>query len=340
MQISVRALAAVAAAVLLSVTPLTARAAPAANSGGCQDIAVPVPQGTIAATLCLPAGGSADTVMVLMSGSNYNATYWDWSYQPETYNFRQAMNRAGFATLTADRLGNGGSTRPLSLSLTANATAEAQHTIVQGLRAGLAGNAPFARVVIAGHSLTSSTSVQEATTYHDVDGVLLTGYSHALSIADVLGVISTYHQAVEDPVFAGRGLDAGYLTTRPGTREQDFFGTGNFDPQVVALDEATKETFSLSEYPDGLVYTLPGPSANITVPVMLVNGSKDRLACGTGFAICADSATLHSAESQYFGQAARLRTFVLAGSGHSVNLARNTVDYQQAVIDWMKSISN
>lgn len=339
MQISVRALAAAAAAILFSGTPLTAQAAPAAASGGCQDIAIQIPQGTIAATLCLPASGTADTVMVLVSGSNYNATYWDWSYQPDTYNFRQAMNRAGYATLTADRLGNGASTHPLSLSLTAGATAEAQHTMVQGLRAGLAGNKPFAKVVIAGHSLSSSTSVQEATTYHDVDGVLLTGYSHALSIADVLGVISTYHQAVEDPVFAGRGLDAGYLTTRPGTREQDFFGEGNFDPEVVALDEATKETFSLSEYPDGLVYTLPGPSANITAPVMLVNGSKDRLACGTAFAICTDAAALYSAESQYFSQAARLRTFVLAGSGHAINLARNTTDYQQAVIDWMRSIS-
>ena len=32
---------------------------------------------------------------------------------------------------------------------------------------------------------------------------------------------------------------------------------------------------------------------------------------------------------------AKLRTFVLPGSGHAVNLARNTADYQAEVVDWM-----
>ncbi|MEV6769340.1 alpha/beta fold hydrolase [Nocardia sp. NPDC051030] len=338
MRTPVRALASAAAATLLCLTAGVASADQVSASDSCRAISYPVSQGTLAATLCLPANRSTDTVMVLMSGSNYNGTYWDFTYAPETYNFRRAMNAAGYATLVADRLGNGASTKPLSLTLTATATAEALHGMVQALRAGISGAQPFAKVVTAGHSLTSSTSIMEATSYHDVDGVLLTGYSHTLSIPDVLGVISTYHQAIDDPVFPGAGYDPGYLVTRPGTREQDFYGSGNFDPQVLAIDEATKETFSLTEYPDGLLTTLPGQSSAITAPVMLVNGSKDRLACGSGFAICTDSATLLAAEGQYFAAAARLRTFVLPGSGHSVNLAKNTTDYQAAVIDWMKSI--
>ncbi|MGY4100578.1 alpha/beta hydrolase [Nocardia sp. R16R-3T] len=330
--------AATAAATIFGVVPGVADADPAASPDRCQQITFPVPQGTLDATLCLP-DRPADTVMVLMAGSNYNHTYWDFPYAPETYNFRRAMNAAGYATLVADRLGNGASTRPPSTSLTATATAAALHDIVQALRHGLAGTQPFGKVVTGGHSLSSGTSVMEATTYHDVDGVLLTGYSHTLSVPDVLGVIGTYYQALQDPVFASRGYDSGYLVTRPGTRAGDFFGPDNVDPQVLALDEATKETFSLTEYPDGLTSTLPGMSSLITAPVMLVNGSLDRLSCGPAYSICTDSATLQAAEAAFFAPAARLRTFVLPGSGHSVNLARNTAQYQTAVIDWMKSIT-
>ncbi|MBF6170168.1 alpha/beta hydrolase [Nocardia blacklockiae] len=291
----------------------------------------------MAATLCRPAGGPADTVMVLMSGSNYNGAYWDFAYQPETYNFRQAMNRAGYATLVVDRLGTGASTRPPALSLTASATADALHRIVQGLRQGLAGAEPFRKVVTVGHSLTSGTSVMEASAHHDVDGVVLTGYSHSLNIGETLGVISTYHRAVDEPEFAGRGYDSEYLVSRPGTRLHDFYAPDDVDPEVLALDEKTKEAFSLTEYPDGLLSTLPGMSGLIDAPVLIVDGGLDRLSCGVGYAVCASSETLRAAEAPYFGPAARLEAFVLPGSGHAVNLARNTVDYQRAVIDWAKT---
>ncbi|MGW4247391.1 alpha/beta hydrolase [Nocardia sp. NPDC004722] len=336
MRTSLRALAVCAAATLLSLTPGLAHADPAA-AGGCQDVSFPVPQGTIAGTLCLPATPT-DTVMVLMSGSNYNHVYWDFPYQQDTYNFRKAMNAAGYATLVADRLGNGASSKPPALTLTAQTTADALHVMVQALRGGLAGNAPFTKVVTAGHSLTSSTSMMEALGNHDVDGIILTGYSHTLSVPDVLGVISTYHPAVEEPEFVGRGYDSNYLVARAGTRAANFFGVG-YDPQVVALDEAGKEAFSLTEYPDGLLTTLPGESSLLNIPVLLVDGGRDRLACGPGFSICADTATLQAAEAPYFAPAARLRTYVLPDSGHAINLAPNTRDYHAVVIDWMKSVT-
>lgn len=339
MRTSVRAIFAFAVAILFCLAPGLARADHTSLADGCRDFSIPVPQGVLGATLCLPQASSTNAVMVLMAGSNYNHTYWDFPYAPETYNFRRAMNNAGYATLVVDRLGNGASTHPPSLTLTATATAQALHGIVQQLRSGIAGAQPFGKVITVGHSLTSGTSVIEATTHHDVDGVLLTGYSHALNIPEVLGVISTYYPAVHDPQFADRGYDPGYLTTRPGTRASDFYGPGNFDPEVLAVDEATKEVFSLSEYPDGLTSTLPPMSNFITAPVMIVNGSLDRLSCGIGYAVCANAEALHAAEAPYFSPAARLRTYVVPGSGHSVNLSLNTTGYQAAVIDWANSIT-
>ncbi|MFF7939648.1 alpha/beta hydrolase [Nocardia gamkensis] len=337
MRTSLRSIVASAAAILLCLTPGTAHADDTAPDR-CEAVTLPVPLGEMAGSLCTPAAGATDTVMVLIAGSNYNHTYWDFPYAPETYNFRRAMNAAGIATLVVDRLGNGASTRPPSTQVTATVSARALHDIVQALRRGLAGAPPFARVITGGHSLSSGIDVLEATTYQDVDGVLLTGFSHALNVPEVLGVISTYHQAADDPRFAGRGFDPGYLTTRPGTRAGDFFAPETADPEVLAVDEATKEVFSPTEYPDGLTSTLPPMTNFIDVPVLVVNGSLDRLSCGPGYAVCADAETLRATEAPFFGPAARLRTYVLPGSGHSVNLARNTAEYRAAVIDWVRSI--
>jgi hypothetical protein len=46
---------------------------------------------------------------------------------------------------------------------------------------------------------------------------------------------------------------------------------------------------------------------------------------------------LQAEEAPFFAPAARLRAFVLPGSGHALNLARNTADYRAAVIDWANS---
>ncbi len=312
----------------------------AADSGSvpasCRSLPIAVPQGRLAATLCVPPGGT-HTVMVLMSGSNFNGAYWDFPYEPQTYNFRRAMNTAGYATLVVDRLGNGASTHPQPETLTAGATAQDLHDIVGAARRGLDGAAPFGKVITVGHSLTSGTSIMEATSYHDVDGIALTGYSHAVNVPETLSVVATYHSNADDPEFAGRGLDPGYLTTRPGTRMHDFYDPGDVDPAVLALDEKDKEVFSLTEYPDGMVSTLPGMSNFITAPVLIVVGGRDRMLCGVNYAACASSATLQSEEAPFFAPAARLRTFVLPGSGHAVNLARNTGDYHAAVIDWANS---
>jgi pimeloyl-ACP methyl ester carboxylesterase len=224
-----------------------------------------------------------------------------------------------------------------SETLTASATAQDLHDIVLAARHGLGGGAPFGKVITVGHSLTSGTSIMEATAYHDVDGLLLTGYSHAVNVPETSSVIATYHSSTRDPEFAGRGLDPGYLTTRPGTRMHDFYDPGDVDPAVLALDERDKEVFSLTEYPDGMLSTLPGMSNFITAPVLIVVGGRDRMLCGVNYAVCASSATLQAEEAPFFAPATRLRTFVLPGSGHAVNLARNTVEYHDAVISWANS---
>ncbi|MEU7767405.1 hypothetical protein AB0B25_20020 [Nocardia sp. NPDC049190] len=126
--------------------------------------------------------------------------------------------------------------------------------------------------------------------------------------------------------------------TRPGTRAHDFHAPDDADLDVIAVDESTKDVFAPTEYPDGLTSTIPPMTNLVTAPVLVVNGSLDRLSCGPGYTVCANAETLYVTEAPFFGPAARLRTFVLAGSGHEVNLARNTAEYQAAVVEWAESI--
>jgi pimeloyl-ACP methyl ester carboxylesterase len=251
------------------------------------------------------------------------------------------MNTAGYATMTVDRLGTGDSSKPLSTEVTAEVQALAVHEVIQALRAGQVGGQSFARVVIGAHSLGSAITVYEAATYHDVDAVLLTGISHSLNAANIALFLAKTVPAPLDPKFAGSTLGVGYLTTDPGTREEEFDAPDNPDPGVVATDEETKDVFSLTEAPDTVAEVLLPLSISINVPVLLVNGQDDPLFCGQLPASgddCSTAATLAASEAPYFSAAAHLQTYVLPGSGHDVNLAPNTQLYQQMVLNWLATL--
>jgi pimeloyl-ACP methyl ester carboxylesterase len=121
------------------------------------------------------------------------------------------------------------------------------HEIVQGLRHGAAGGVPFGRVIEVGHSLGSLIVWQEASTYHDVAGVIVTGATH-YPVPDLGSIIAQdFHPAVDDPAFADSGLDTGYITTIPGTRGSLFYNPADSDPAVIAADEASKDVVSLTD---------------------------------------------------------------------------------------------
>jgi hypothetical protein len=189
-------------------------------------------------------------------------------------------------------------------------------------------------VIIGGHSLGSGIAVSEAARFHDVDGVILTGFSHEVDTPGIASVVAGFHPAAADPRFAGKGYDLGYLTTRPGTRRDDFYVAGDVDPAVVATDEATKDVVTPTEFADGLLGSLPPLSDVIGVPVIVVDGSGDKLACNSITRNRASAARLKASETPFFRSPGCLSTYLLPGSGHDVNLAVNTPDYQAAVRRW------
>lgn len=306
---------------------------PAAAATTCEDLNTPVtvallPQ-TMHGRLCAPP--EASTVVVLIPGGTYNASYWDIGYTPEIRSFRLAANQAGVATLALDRLGTGGSSKPLSTLLSASVQATAAHQVIQAVRSR------FAKVVVGGHSIGAAMAMIEAGNYRDVDGVLVTGMTHRMNLVSVIPTLAQMMPAPLDPNLPGR--DAGYLTTDPGTRYAAFHTPGPYDDGAIAYDESTKDVFAATEAVDSLTLTtvVDPASQQITAPVLLVVGNDPNF-CGTLGSDCSSPAALRTSEAPFFGTP-NLQTYILNGYGHAINYAPNAPDYFAVVTSWLKALS-
>jgi pimeloyl-ACP methyl ester carboxylesterase len=342
-------------AIMLSIVLAAVFLAPVANTAAnaatgdatCSAVEVPVslaeglPRNQrIAGQLCRPAGSEGRPLQLLVHGFSYDRHYWDLPGFNGKYSYVKTMNDAGYPTLAIDRLGSGQSSYPLSVTVTLISNVVALHQVVQAARGGALPGGSFARVVLVGHSYGSITSISEAGTYHDVDGVVATGVTHTLAPIGLgaAGVSLLTNPAMVDPRFAPMvKLDPGYVSTRPGTRGDLFYSPSTSDPAVIAADEATKSTGTLVE-----LGTLPPYivlSAGVTVPVIVINGQFDWIFCreagGLALESCANDQALLQSERPFWPNAAQLEAYVLPGSGHSVNFATNVDLFRNRVVTWL-----
>lgn len=331
----------VLALVALIIVPRPAHGA--TNAGTCQSFNIPVAlavgqplQYTIYGELCNPAKGASHTVQLLVPGATYGHVYWDFPYEPQTYSYVLAANAAGYSTLNIDRIGTGQSSHPdLSVvTVTMDIEAYVLHEIVQDLRSGSIGGQQFARVLLVGHSLGSGVVWIEAGTYHDVDGVIVTGIAHHFNATKLVGVFGTLYPAMFDPRFSGDGYGAEYVTTEPGTRASDFYYRSGADPNVIATDEATKETATDGEASTFGLVEADGISVQITVPVLLVLGQQDSIFCGPLATDCSSASTVLQAEAPYYSPQAQLRVVVIPNAGHDLNLHKAASLWFEAAIAW------
>jgi hypothetical protein len=141
-----------------------------------------------------------------------------------------------------------------------------------------------------------------------------------------------------NPMFASTGPGAGYMTTVTGVRGSMFYNPSDSDPQVIAQDEATKSTISLTEFLGGLQVLASNDTAAINVPVLEVDGTNDNLFCGAttggGTFGCSTGAAIATQEAPYFAAEAQLRACAITGAGHDINLAGNNLDEVTAAATW------
>ncbi|HYU33855.1 MAG TPA: alpha/beta hydrolase [Thermoanaerobaculia bacterium] len=313
-----------------------------AAEGGlrCEEVSFPVTLSPGDATvynvfgvLCSRGSLQHKTVQIALHGATYSHLYWDFPFQPETYSYMRRATAAGYAVLDVDRIGIGQSDRPPAALVTIESNGYVVHQLVQALRSGdlvvpSFGRIQAERVTLVGHSLGSVISIQEAGTYGDVDGVVLTGLSH--TVTPVLGeVLSSLYPASLDPKFAGLGIPDGYLTSLPGERTV-FYHAPSFDPLVLAIDEQTKETVTTSELDTALPAL--GLSSGIHVPVLVVVGDFDLAFCNAPS--CSESGSL-ATEASFYPADACAEAVAIPGAGHDLNLHFQAQLAYDAVLEWM-----
>ncbi|MCP3798434.1 alpha/beta hydrolase [Allokutzneria sp. A3M-2-11 16] len=342
MRVLLRRMAAAVVAVLSTGALLIPTPASAAEAA-CRDVNVPVSllpvpllglnDQNVYGRLCVPAGSR--TLQVLVPGGTYNSAYYDLPNAPESRSYRKAMNKQGYATLAIDRLGTGRSSKPLGALLTASAQANAVHHVIQAMRNGTAGP-KFDRIVLVGHSLGSATVMIEAGTYRDVDGVVITGFTHRIAALTVLPTFASLTPVLlDDAMSKVPNRDPVYLTTTKGMRYTAFHNQSPLDQKIIDADEATKDVIAPGEMVDAVLLGVVLPYTRlINVPVLVAMGERDSAFCGLLASDCSTAESLRGGEAPYYSPAAKLRTFVLPNYGHSINYAPNAPLLYNAVSDW------
>ncbi|MBV9265672.1 MAG: alpha/beta fold hydrolase, partial [Acidobacteriaceae bacterium] len=198
---------------------------------------------TVSGELCATEDELHDgsTIQLLIHGATYNHRYWDFGRVDDIeYSCAREVAAHGFPTFAIDLPGSGTSSHPPSDELNVQTVADVVHQIVERLRDGSIAGVPFGKVILVGHSLGSTVVWQEAISYGDVDGVIVTGAAHSLTARFGELAHADFYPAIKDPKFASSGLDSGYLTTLPRTRATLFYSEPNADPAVIKEDECAR----------------------------------------------------------------------------------------------------
>lgn len=353
----------------------------------CRDVPVPVALAEgqpanerIYGKLCVPSGRSPDTIQLLVHGGLYTGVYWEFpdpSGGTDRYNYAAAANKAGFATLAIDRIGSGRSSHPLSTMITLESNVFTVHQVVQAIRRGeitAPGGEKFHKVVYAGHSYGTVVGWILATDYgEDLDAAVFTGNVRGVTVTAVPLLFGSLYPATLDPKFARDGLDPGYLTTLPGTRDEFLYQPARYDPALVEFDERTKSTSTATELTAPRLF-LNQPPLDVRVPTLLVGGEFDSQICREnldaiptvtaggagavgellapfedtleppqevriarlGGADCSSPEALIAYERPHLGpRVPSVDAFILPGAPHDLNQALNAQQYFTAVSNWI-----
>ncbi len=313
--------------------------------------------------LCTRGGAQFKTIQVLLHGAGYDHNYWDFPLRSETHSYMRHATAAGYVTLALDRVGYGQSTRPSGsdlYGLDLHVGAYAVHQIVQELRSGDLVVPGFGhlghhgeRVMLVGFSLGAFIAAIEGATYADVDGVILTGFSHFPGPAGFAS-FGLAGPACLDPKFAAlpcdldpaTGAPIGYLANFPtlpfpvldfpvgtATRMALFFAPAHVDQDVFDLDVQLRQTFPAAELADiaPTLDPLTGATRDLAVPTLIVNGEDDMLLCDPpGCSVTRNLAF----EAPFFPAEAELEVRTVARAAHSINLHHGAPDWFAISREW------
>lgn len=315
-----------------------------------------------------------DTVQVVIHGGTYSSLYWHDEEQPWINRYPIMATNAGFVTFTIDRMGNGRSTHPPGDLVTTETNADAVYGVVQALRAGDIGGVAFNRFMAVGHCSGSLIAIEIAANQESYpgafDGLILTGFIHAINFGTVFSGESTYLGPNEDyPGDSVYGYPS-YVEPSDGWEDREKYyydglngwGLPTYRDDVMQRDVETLGHSSLGDIAAlGDLSVLMNPEStaeeilaalfegkyydpqtlNIDVPVLIVVGEFDGVYCSLPdtdsteeplAGDCSSSEAILALESDWYSEATCLEAVVIPGTGHSINL-HTSAFYSNAVMN-------
>ena len=287
----------------------------------------------IAADVFLPPPGTAPQPLAFccLAGGGMSRAYWDLRVAgDDTYSFARWSAERGFPVITVDHLGVGDSTlrdgacAPLIGDVIATEDAAFRLVCDELRKTGLgAGPIPDLRTVGVGHSMGAVLMVRQQAVYRSHEAIALLGFS-TKGLPDQLPpeVLTHAHRDVDDHRLAKL---AQLMFGSPYAPLDGTVGDADADsPTRRAMRAAATLTFTAG----GLLSMLPGNVSDeltrLAVPVLILNGERDRLISGRP----EDAAHCPT------GSVSR----VLAGSGHNHNIADSRHDFWAQLLSWAQSV--
>lgn len=294
---------------------------------------------SISTRLCFPASLPTPpntTIHLLTHGVGFSKSYWDF-YSP-SYSCQNAAAKAGYATLSYDRLGIGASDHPDPIQVVqAPLEIEIAHQLISYLRnTETFCGTKFEKVIGVGHSLGSELMNAITAKYpNDLDAAVLTGFSVDTAGQAIFFSGLNLEIARENSPLRFGGLNNGYLTSSTIISNQfGFFRAPNFDPDVLAAAEASKQTFTIGELFTNSEFASPAPE--FKGPIDVVDGENDLPFCQSNCLVPENKAAAVKG-ALYPNAKWSSENFVAKGAGHGLNLHFVAREVYQQIFDFLRS---
>jgi pimeloyl-ACP methyl ester carboxylesterase len=272
-------------------------------------------------------------VTLYLHGLGFGEWFWNFTSAP-AYNYARAQARAGHASVVIDRIGYGASTLPDGNQTCVGAQADAAHQIVGKLRAGdyVSGQdrgRAFAKVALAGHSLGGLIAATEASSFRDVNALLIIDWSDSASETARTTYFGSLNpcRAGGEPAVSGGPPGYAYYGQSPND-----FRAVMFHRAVPAVVEAA--TALRNRDPCGDIVSIPTALLRqgallpkIRVPVLVVCGTKDVLFTPSACRF----------QRKRYRRSRDTSLVLVPNAGHALTLERSASRVRKQIGRWLRS---
>lgn len=290
-------------------------------------------RGELVAPRSMLTGSGPRSVALYLHNLGWSRDYWHFKAVPG-YDYAAQMARLGHASLVYDLLGYGRSDKPVGTEVCYGSQADVAHQIVAALRSGhyslgKGSGVAFKRVVLAVQSISALTAQPEATSFNDVDGLVVTSWADETPTQRLLqesGEVQSFCAQGGEP--SGPGGPPGYAPVPLANTEFVASYFHNADPRVVAAATAARTRTPCGE-PESAVQSIADDQVELsllTIPVLLVYGTADAL---WNQPQSGRMQTLHYTSSH------DVTLRFIAGSGQALALERTAPQFDGVMSSWL-----